>query len=305
LKSTLAGRCSRLWKVTSEPMTADRLAPGFVHHDEVHRRVVELQHRHGPTGRLRSASGARQTSGCSAAGSLAGTGSQVGPHTAHPGAHGVGRGRLRPGQAAVVAHGSHHGFCPHSSAWSGIRRRSPRPPSSRPLTEDAPCRGRPARVAAPATRAIRSTATSAAAGRRPSAPTSRASGQHRGRQWRTRYPALKEPITAARRGASAQAASGRLSVPRSGKRWRPSTPLSASTPSGASWSMPCRPPQKCSGRAACHRTRVLVKHQLAEEVSWSRRCSEDLSNALIRADRQCSRLPRSKIFGRSKLQASQ
>lgn len=33
-----------------------------------------------------------------------------------------------------------------------------------------------------------------------------------------------------------------------------------------------------------------MKRQLAEAVSWSARCSEDLSNALIPADNQCSRL---------------
>lgn len=39
-----------------------------------------------------------------------------------------------------------------------------------------------------------------------------------------------------------------------------------------------------------------MKHQLAEDVSWSRGCSEDLSNALILADCQCSRLLKPTVF---------
>ena len=89
-------------------------------------------------------------------------------------------------------------------------------------------------------------------------------------------------------------------VTRSPLQWKPMAALSgrgALRFPRATQSMARRLPQRSSGQKARHRSCLLVKRPVTEEICWSAECSEDICNALNLLNCHCSRLPKPTFLG--------
>ena len=251
-----------------QPRPADRPPPGLVDKHQVHRRVVDLQHRHGPLGRGRLPDRRRQPPRGGTGASLPGARHHLRAKATDPGADRIGRGRPNPGLAAVLAHRAHHRLGAALLAGQvGVADR---------LGHDLLGRGRKPPGATATRRGPRSEGGNQPA-RLPPAPQQgvdrplrqpeRLPGsagpggghgiqRHQGRDHRRAPLRLRPGAVRKAQGAALGHAAGTAVVPVTAAVVG-CEPFHAAPPTAGS-----------PGQEACHRRGLVVKHRLAEGVFW-------------------------------------